>query len=393
MLDQQLKFEKELSKCARCGSCKAFCPTFDTEGLESRGARGRLRLLKGLLEGRIKPSPLLNDHIFSCILCGACSGSCPLGIDIPEAIYYGRSLLKKSDSERRRLRSLARFSARWPDLSFKLTRMVRRILLPALVRNGVIPFSPELPDAALGSSEQVFSVQKKRGRVALFPGCSITYLFPHLGESLIRVFNALRYEVVLPRGLVCCGTPLRTLGLEEDAAALAQKNLRSFSKLNVEAVVSLCPTCTLSLHTEYPKMVGEGIEKAIDVSVFLADKLDATSLIGKSAVFHDPCHLIYGLGVKKEPREIIGKAGIELREAREQGCCGFGGVFCFSYKNIANSLLALRTKNFFETNADMVITSCPGCMLQLSQSITDRPVLHLIELIEEAYCDRPSQKK
>lgn len=261
--------------------------------------------------------------------------------------------------------------------------MLERELFHSL-QNSLTPFR---------STDQVYKAHKKRGRVAIFTGCSINFLFPHLGESLINVLKKFGYEVILPKGVACCGNPLRTLGLEEEAVELAKKNLRVFSKLKVDAILSLCPTCTLTLKTDYPKIVGEGLEKAVDISVFFNGKLDITDSVHKTSVYHDPCHLYYGLGVKKEPREIIKKAGVELIDSADSNCCGFGGLFCLSYRDISNNLLRERTKNFMDSKADTVITSCPGCILQLSQTITDRPVLHLVELIEEAYCYRPSSKK
>lgn len=389
---EESKYLSDISKCVRCGACKALCPTYRNEALEAMSARGRLALIRGLATGQIKPSPLLNERIFSCILCGACTGLCPLSVDITEAIYHGRSLLYKTDKKRKFLRSLVRFSAKWPELSFKMLQMSRHILLPALVRKGVIPFTPEFPETSFRSVDQVHKVPKKRGRVAIFTGCSIKFLFPHLGRSLINVLKRFGYEVILPKGAVCCGTPLRNLGLEEEAAKLAEKNLRLFSRLKVEAILSLCPTCTLTLKTDYPKIIGEGLEKAMDISVFFNDKLETTDPIHKTSVYHDPCHLYYGLGVKKEPREIIKKAGLELIDSEGSNCCGFGGLFCLSYKDISNSLLRERTKNIIDSKTDTVITSCPGCMLQLSRTITDKPVLHLVELIEEAYCHRPLSK-
>ena len=387
------QYLSELSKCVRCGSCKAFCPTYDQDALEAMSARGRLILLRGLAAGQIKPSPLLNERIFSCILCGACKESCPLSVDITEAIYNGRALLNKTDKKRKLLRSLVRFSARWPEFSFKMLQMSRHILLPVLARKGIIPFAPELPEATFKNPDQVYKVPKKKGRVAIFTGCSINFLFPHLGESLINVLKKIGYEVVIPKGEVCCGAPLRSLGLEEEAVELAKKNLRAFNKLKVEAILSLCPTCVLTVKNEYKKIIGDSLEKAVDISVFLNDKLDVADPINKTSFYHDPCHLYYGLGVKKEPREIIKKAGVELVDSEDSECCGFGGLFCFSNRDISNNLLMKQTKNFINSKADTVITSCPGCMLQLSRTINDRPVLHIIELIEEAYCYRQSNKK
>ena len=387
------KYLDALSHCVRCGSCKAPCPTYDNDPSEGMGARGRLVLIRSLLSGDLKPSAALNERVFSCILCGACTGACPLGIDIPEAVYLGRSILKDSDRQRRFLRSFARFSAKWPALSFKTMKMSRHLLFPLLARKGYLPFLPDFPEKPFHNSEQVHKVPKKRGRVAIFTGCSVNYLFPFLGESLLNVLRSIGYEVILPKGEACCGSPLRALGLEAEAVALAKKNFQIFSRLQVDAVLSLCPTCSLTLKSEYPKLIGHGLEKATDISAFFLDKLDLAEPIQKTAVYHDPCHLAHGLGIKKEPREIIKKAGFGLLDAGMSECCGFGGVFCASYQNIAKNLLQKSAKKLLDTQAEAVVTSCPGCMLQLGQQITDRPVLHLIELIEEAYCLRPSEKK
>lgn len=392
-MDTELStYLEELSKCVRCGSCKAVCPTFDDDPLEPMGTRGRLILLRSLVKGEIKPSPLLNERIFSCILCGACKGTCPLGVDIPDVIYRGRALLSRSDKKRKSLRSIAKVSTKWPDQAFKILRLGERLILPFLVQRGIIPFTPEFPEVPFRKSEQVFKAHKKKGRVAVFAGCSTNYLFPHFGESLINVLQKFGYEAVLPKGETCCGAPLRALGLEREAAELAKKNYRVLSRLKVDAILSPCPTCTMHLRTEYPKIIGKGLERAMDISVFFEDKLKPLDKIYKTSFYHDPCHLYYGLGVKKEPRDIIKKSGLDMAGPEGPGCCGFGGLYCLSFKETSSSLLKKRKDLIIGSGSDMVITSCPGCVLQLGRAITDRPVLHLIELIEEAYCYRTVEK-
>lgn len=383
------QYLSELSKCVRCGSCKAFCPTYSEDTTEAMSARGRLVLLLGLSAGQLKPSRILNDRIFSCILCGACSGLCPSGVDIPEAIYHGRNLLIRSDTGRRYLRFLTKFSTRRPKLSFRLLRMTQHILFPYLLKKGILLFKPEIPESTLKDGHQVFKVSKKRGRVAIFTGCIVNFLYPHLGESLINVLQRLDYEVVLPAGEVCCGMPLRSLGLEEEAKRFAKKNIEIFGRLNLEAVLSLCPTCTHAITIEYPKLIGEGIEKATDISSFLLDKLaPSSSLLSPhtaSATYHDPCHLSYGLGIKKEPREIIKKIGINLIETKGERCCGFGGIFSLSSRELSQGLLDQCIMDYTEIEAETILTSCPGCMMQLRGGIHNKPVFHLIEVIEEAY--------
>ena len=381
------RYLSELSKCVRCGSCKAFCPTYEEEFTESTVARGRLALLSGLSSGQLAPSPILTDRIFSCMLCGQCSALCPPGIDIKEVIYHGRSILKKVDKKRRYLRFLARFSARNPKLSFRLLSISQHILFPYFFKKGLLPFKPDLTEHDLRDRLQVYTVSRKKGRVAVFTGCIINFFYPHLVESLVNVLHKLGYEVILPVGEVCCGIPLRTLGLAEEAAELAKKNLGIFNSLNVDAILSLCPSCTLAIKVEYQKILGEGIDKAIDISSFFIDELDPSlfSLLPlKSAIYHDPCHLKYELGIEKEPREIMKKIGINLMETQEQKCCGFAGIFSLSYKKLSEGLLNKCVSDYMKTEAETIITSCPGCMIQLAKGINDKPVLHLIEVIEES---------
>ncbi len=383
------KYISELLKCVRCGSCKAFCPIYDEDSMESMGARGRLSILLGLSTGKLVSSKILNHRIFSCTLCGACSDLCPLGVDIKEVIYHGRNILKKSDRQRRLLRFLTKFFTKRPNLCFKLLGMTQHMFLPWLSKKGLLPFQAELPDRRFRDNVQVVTVPNRKGRVAVFTGCSINFIYPQLGESLINVLHTLGYEVILPAGEVCCGAPLRTLGLEEEAAAMAEKNLDLFGKLHVDAVLSLCPTCTLTIKKEYPNLVGKGIENALDISEFITDKLKAfpfsdLSAHIKTAFYHDPCHLKYGLGITKEPRQIIGNAGIDLMDAEESRCCGFAGLFCFSNKELSKGLLNKCIHGLENPDAETIITSCPGCMMQLSRESRNKPVLHLIEVIEEA---------
>jgi glycolate oxidase iron-sulfur subunit len=176
--------------------------------------------------------------------------------------------------------------------------------------------------------------------------------------------------------------------MDEEAAALAKQNHRVFGRLKVEAVLSLCPTCTLSLKHGYASLIGKPVDKAMDISVFLHDKLEQKSAIDTVTTYHDPCHLKYGLETWKEPREIITRAGLKLSEPQQSGCCGFGGTFSVSYREMALALQKRQAANLLDTGAGTIVTSCPGCMLHLGQAVKDRPVIHLIELIEEAYCLR-----
>lgn len=359
------------------------------------GARGRLALIKALMAQQLEQTSMLNERIFSCILCGACEPLCPAKVDITGAIYHGRSLLKPGDNRRRYLRLLMRLFIQRPALSFKLARIAKYIGLSPEKVSAYLgrSFKVAIPSAPFRGRQQTYRPEKKTGRVAIFAGCSINFVFPHLGDSLVRVLTHLGYEVVLPAGEVCCGIPLRGLGMEKEAVELAEKNYEIFSRLKVDAILSLCPTCILAVNIQYKDLIGKGLE-VMDVSVFLQDKIASVALQQlrsfTSVTYHDPCHLSYSFGIKKEPRKVIKDTGVELIEAAGEGCCGFGGTFSLQYKEISGRLLNNRAEAYLNTGADALVTACPGCMLQLSGGMKGRRVAHIIELIEEAVCPENS---
>jgi glycolate oxidase iron-sulfur subunit len=160
--------------------------------------------------------------------------------------------------------------------------------------------------------------------------------------------------------------------------------------LQVDAVISLCPTCTHFIKNEYPKIIGAGISNAMDIAQFLGDKpLD--SILAQpeerpgTIVYHDPCHSINYLGVKEEPRKILKAMGFGIEEPAERGCCGLGGTVRLLHDDVSSAILANRVKALEGTEApempEMIVTSCPNCVLQLESRIKDRPVKHIIEII------------
>jgi glycolate oxidase iron-sulfur subunit len=341
-------------------------------------ARGRLMLLLGLLEGGLKPTGLFNERLFSCLLCGMCETSCPAGVGITEAIYRGRVRLSKSDTKRRNLRRILRFVLRKPHLSFRAARLLKP-LLPHMYRKGKLPFEIDLPSAPLRTGLRVYKPKKAKGRVAMFTGCAVNFVRPHLGESLIYVLLEAGYEVVLPGKEVCCGAPLRAFGLEEEARRFAERNIEAFSDLKAEAILSLCPTCILTLRRHYPVLTGQGLQSAMDVSEFLSDRVDLPQASkGGSVFYHDPCHLSHGLGIREQPRRILMDMGYDIVEPETERCCGFS--LSFTHKEISAGLLLQMDEEL--RRAETVVTACPGCMEQLGRS--HNRVLHIVEAVESA---------
>ncbi len=385
-------YYKEASKCVRCGACKALCPTYLTTSNETMGARGRVAMLGELGAKRLAPGKNLAEKIFSCMLCGACKNLCPLGIDIPEVIYRGRASLVRSYKKGRFLRTALKHSVSRPDMVFSLLRVCRKLFYRPLHKAGMLGFIPEVTSKPFKNSIQVYKNIKKISRIAVFAGCSVNYFYPDIGNALSAVLVSKGYEVVVFRGESCCGAPFRAFGLEREAAGLARKNIEHFNKVRAEAVISLCPTCTMVIRQQYPVLTGETISNMMDVNEFLVNSgiVSDLEIQPTTMTYHDPCHLSFGLGVREEPRRILrGIRGVEFAEMRHADkCCGFAGFFSRHFRDISERIGREKIKNISNTSAEVVVTSCPGCIMHLENLKKEADgqfeVKHIIEVIDEA---------
>lgn len=379
--------------CVRCGSCKALCPTYIEDATERLSARGRIMLLKKFHKGEISPSNTLNNRIFSCILCGACNSLCPLGINITGEIYDARKKLRKFNRKSQIYGLAAKLAFKKAPVSFRVLKIMDSIarIFPIRPFTTLGNIGVSLPDSSLKDGITVFKVARPKGRIAVFAGCSVNFLYPNMGMSLINSLNSLGYDAILSRAEACCGAPLISLGLKDDAVEVAEKNISIFEKLQVEAVISLCPTCVHFIKTEYIRLIGKGISNAVEISQFFRDALsvmgneikDASRITHHASrvIYHAPCHSVYNLKTGRTPEQILKSLGLSLIEPKDRGCCGFGGTFKLLYKELSKDILKRRIDDYRE--ADMIVTSCPNCIIQLRSGIKDKPIKHIIEVIEE----------
>ncbi len=394
MMDESL-YLKELSKCVRCGTCKTFCPTYLNTHNEAMGARGRVAMLGELGQKHLDPTKSLAEKIFSCMLCGACKNLCPTGIDIPEVIYQGRTVLRDSFKRGRFLRRALKMSISRLDTLSPLYRIYHTLLHKPLYNAGLVRYLPNTSSKPFNKQAQVYKNMKKIGRVAIFAGCSVNYFYPHLGNALSNILLTKGYEVVVFKGESCCGAPLRSMGLEKETEVLAQKNIEHFNKVHAEAIVSLCPTCTMVIRDQYPVITGSTINNIMDINEFIAKSNIAPELELKPSVmtYHDPCHLSYGLGVRDTPRKILKSIkGVELVEMKHADeCCGFAGSFNVHYSDMSETMGKQKIQNITDTSADTVVTSCPGCIMQMETIRRSKSakfkIKHIVEVIDEAMHD------
>jgi len=386
---------EHMEHCIRCGSCKATCPTYAQDTTEGMGARGRVMLVRALVRGELEQAPLLAQRLYSCLLCGLCEPLCPMGVDVTGIVYHGLARLWAFDPRGSLMRKLQREGFLHPGRTFSAGRILNPVLGPiakkaGIVPAGLVPFDIKLPNAPLKKSflkktpnkkqKSVFEPEGKAvGRVSVFAGCATNYIYPRIGHALIETLLSLGYEVVLPEGEVCCGAPLRAMGMEADAVELARANIEAFNSIEADAVLSPCPTCTLAIKKHYPGIVGQAIDNAMDPAEFLLKRAEHLNIdkynLNGAVMYHEPCHLGAGLGAGGAPRAILDALGVEFTEPVNKTCCGLSqaGV----YPDISDAQLEGLSREY--ADAGTLITACPGCMAQLSRRHDN--VRHILELL------------
>lgn len=391
--EQTEKFFNEVDKCIDCGNCTFWCPVYEVKPQESSVARGKNSLLKALLKGEIDFNEELLDAISTCTLCMACTEHCLVGCDVKSVIIAARGDKAKVQGLDRKLISSSgyyrtgRFLAAqrdWPPGEASEDRFLRQS----------VPLVNSPPKG----------VETKMS-VGFFVGCTTNFLFPELGKKIIGFLSRNGVEVIVPREQGCCGSPaLLRVGDFETATERADTTVRLFKDLDY--VVTGCPTCasTMKKYAEFladtpqrEEQYTQFADKVSEIVGFLVDTLGLSDLDchsgadvkGKRVTWHDPCHLARYLGIREQPRQILRNLeGLQYVEMpRADWCCGMAGVFSESYYQLSTKIADKKAEAAEAVNADVVVTSCPGCMLQLTDAVMRhgmrQKVMHIIELLEQ----------
>ncbi|HLC15598.1 MAG TPA: (Fe-S)-binding protein [Thermodesulfovibrionia bacterium] len=383
---EQTDYQKELERCVRCGACKAQCPTY-LEGLdECLSARGRLAMLSAFEAGRLRQSRGLMEKLFSCLLCGACQKRCSPNVPIQDILYHSRQKFSSQYQRNHLLAGLTKLALSYTDTAAACFRGLQHIAELSPVEIDSFLTLPPVAKVPFLKRDRATASEKTK-KVAVFTGCTVNYLYPHLGESLVHVLSCLGYQAVVLYDEVCCGAPLRSLGLEQEAQTYMEHNMGLLRSLDCDVLVTLCPTCTWTL-----KSVAGFDKKSVsilDINEFLVhESMELAFAIPQKAVYHDPCHLKNKLNVFKEPRAILSTIqGLELLEAEQEGCCGFGGIFRIEFPELSMKIGQKRFAVLMDSGAHTIITSCLGCIMQF-EDITKRNLMpirikHIIELVDE----------
>lgn len=408
-----------IDACVHCGFCLPACPTYALLGDEMDSPRGRIILMKEVLEGEL-PLYEATPHLDRCLGCAACVTACPSGVPYGELItsFRGWSEPQRSRPVIQRLTRAAVLTLLPRPALFRLGANVGKFakplapLLPQALRApldllpGTVQPAQPLPDFTPAQG-------RRRGRVAFLVGCAQQVLTPNFNAATLRVLARNGVEVVVPPSQGCCGAAAMHTGARKLALEQARRNLGAFdpggsSMSGVDAIVSNAAGCGAGLK-EYPMLLaGEGTAdeaaaerlagKVQDISVFLAE-LSANGGLEPfmptsrpiTVAYHDACHLAHAQGVKAEPRALIRSIpGVTLAEVKQGDlCCGSAGTYNIEQPDLARQLGNLKARNVIATGADYVVSGNVGCHTQLQSHLarlgSKIKVLHTIELLDLAY--------
>ncbi|OYD07209.1 (Fe-S)-binding protein [Paludifilum halophilum] len=412
--------QDELTHCMRCGFCLPACPTYRETGLEAASPRGRIALMKAVSDGLMTPDQTFDDQMNLCLGCRACESACPADVKFGRLLEQARAGIAEHGPKPRRarfLRSLIfrhlfpkqgrlrfigavmafyqRSGLRW---LFHQTRLSKGLPEPLRQMDRVLP-----PATSKGITQRLGIILpargKPRGRVGLFRGCIMDVIFADTNEKTARILSAAGYEVVIPPAQQCCGALQAHAGEERESKKAARHNIRVFREAKVDWIASNAGGCGAQLK-EYPYLLREETDQIDDARWFSERVKDVSELIAsglplplgkvnRRITYQDSCHLGNGMGCHREPRELLNSIpGLDFIELFESDrCCGSAGIYNITHPEMSMNILDQKMNHVGETKADLLVTSNPGCLLQMQLGIRragleDRiEAIHLIDLL------------
>jgi len=410
--------DKILRACVHCGFCTATCPTYVLLGDELDSPRGRIYLIKEMLEKDRRPTPEVVKHIDRCLSCLACMTTCPSGVNYMHLVDQARVRIERDYSRpltERWLRAVLTFvlpRPQWFRASMWLARLGRPFaaLLPAgeatatptLLRRikAMLALSPGRLPAPGPAGGTVFpALVERRGRVALLQGCAQQVLAPRINQAAVNVLTRHGVEVVLAAGEACCGSLVHHMGREHQALAQARHNIDVWTREiegGLDAIVITASGCGTTIKDygyllrgdpAYAAKAARVSALAKDVSEYLVS-LDLAAPArpgGLTVAYQAACSLQHGQKIHKQPKDLLANAGFKVREVAEAHlCCGSAGTYNIMQPDIARTLRDRKVANIGRTGADVIATGNIGCMTHIAQG-TGIPVVHTVELLDWAH--------
>jgi iron-sulfur cluster protein len=406
----------EALRCIRCGACANVCPIYGLVGGHNYGHVyiGAIGLiLTYFYHGRKNDRAIVQN----CLNCLACKAVCPVGINLPLLIkeVYGEVLAEEDQRpfKNRLLRRVLRNRRLFHFLLRQASLLQKPLAREGFIRHLPFFFGKEHEFRSLPAivrtplrdrwARVATKVAQPRLKVALFAGCLVDFVYPEQGEALARLLKDRQVQVDFPPDQSCCGLPAKGMGEMEIAKEMAIQNLKALDPADYDHILVLCASCGSHIQGTYPLLLekepGLGVkvrqlaEKIIDFSSFMTEVLQVKpeEFLGRQekVAYHAPCHLCRGMQVTRPPRELLKIAGYEYVPAKnEEVCCGMGGTFSLDFPELSAELLKNKLDNVAATGAELLVTDCPGCVLQLRGGMDKRGgkirVKHLAEVVAES---------
>ena len=400
--------EQILRSCVHCGFCLATCPTYILLGDELDSPRGRIYLIKDMLENDRPAPPKTVKHIDRCLSCLSCMTTCPSGVHYMHLVDHARKHIAETYTRplpERLLRGLLAWVLPHPG-RFRLALIGAKIgqpfrsLMPGRLKAmmGLAPKS--LPAPSHVDKPQVFPAEgPRRARAAILSGCAQQVLDPEINESTIRLLTRHGVEVVVAKGAGCCGALTHHMGMEDEAYASAKANIdawwREQQGEGLDAVVINTSGCGTTVK-DYGFMLREDpdyAEKAEAISAMTKDVTELMSELGLgeagrasgiTVAYHSACSMQHGQRIKEEPKALLRAAGFAIAEPAEGHiCCGSAGTYNLLQPEIATRLRDRKAANLAATGADVIATGNIGCMAQIADH-AGMPILHTAMLLDWA---------
>jgi len=397
-----------LRTCVHCGMCTATCPTYQVLGDELDSPRGRIYLIKDMLESGRPADARTVRHIDRCLSCLACMTTCPSGVDYMHLVDHARAHIERTYRRPLADRALRRMLAailphpRRFRLALRAARLARpfRALVPDARLRAMLDMAPaRIPPVSRQDEPQVFAAAgDRRMRVALLTGCAQRALDTSINESTVRLLTRLGCEVVVARGTGCCGALSHHMGRTAESHAFAARNLAAWAReaagAGLDAIVVNASGCGTTVK-DYGHMFRDDPARAADAARISALALDVTELLVRLApagrapeplriAYHAACSLQHGQRVRSAPKDLLRAAGFEVVEPRDAHlCCGSAGTYNLLQPAIAGELKRRKVATLMECRPDAVAAGNIGCLMQIGTA-SAVPVVHTVALLDWA---------
>ena len=408
--------EKILRKCVHCGFCTATCPTFALLGDELDSPRGRIYLIKDMLENDRPADAKVVKHIDRCLSCLSCMTTCPSGVHYMHLVDHARIHIEKTYKRPlfdRLMRGILAFVLPYPS-RFRLALVgafygrplapVMRMLGGPFTRMAAMlelaPGRAPVRGLTEGPGEFPAGSNARKGRVAILGGCAQPVLNPGINDASIRLLRRKGYDVVLPKGEVCCGALVHHMGKEDASLENARRNVdvwtREIEGDGLEAILITASGCGTTIK-DYGFMLrddpayAEKAERVSNLAKDITEFLDTADL-GKPEIhpdltvaYHSACSMQHGQKITRQPKALLSAAGFKVKDVPEGHlCCGSAGTYNILQPEIARQLRDRKVANIEKTRPDLIATGNIGCMTQIGKG-TGIPIIHTVELLDWAY--------